>query len=111
MASEDCNDGSLETFGHGNWAQRPAVIDAIRPHLDEMVNVPLIVSLFTDCTPAFSRQIVEIMQERGEVVAMLGSSANFRNIQSFLVADTSLVVKPLYAQVIFCVFVCLLIPC
>ena len=55
------------------------------------------------CTPASTRQMVEIMQEHGEVVAMLGSSANFHNIQSFLVADASLAVEPLYPQVISCV--------
>ena len=111
MASEDCSDGSLETFGHGNRAQLPAGIDAIRPHLDKMDNVPLLVSLFTDCTPASTRQMVEIMQEHGEVVAMLGSSANFHNIQSFLVADASLAVEPLYPQVNSHVFVCLLKQC
>ena len=76
-----------------------------------MDNVPLLVSLFTDCTPASTRQMVEIMQEHGEVVAMLGSSANFHNIQSFLVADASLAVEPLYPQVISHVFVCLLKQC
>lgn len=108
MASEDCSDGSLETFGHGNRAQLPAGIDAIRPHLDKMDNVPLLVSLFTDCTPASTRQMVEIMQEHGEVVAMLGSSANFHNIRSFLAADASLAVEPLYPQVHSCLF-CLLL--
>ena len=72
-----------------------------------MDNVPLLVSLFTDCTPASTRQMVEIMQEHGEVVAMLGSSANFQNIRSFLVADASLAVEPLYPQVIPCVIICL----
>ena len=100
VVSEDCSDGSLETFGHGNRAQLPAGIDAIRPHLDKMDNVPLLVSLFTDCTPSSTRQMVEIMQEHGEVVAMLGSSANFHNMRSFLVADASLAVEPLYPQVI-----------
>ena len=100
MVSEDCSDGSLETFGHGNRAQLPAGIDAIRPHLDKMDNVPLLVSLFTDCTPSSTRQMVEIMQEHGEVVAMLGSSANFHNMRSFLVADASLAVEPLYPQVL-----------
>ena len=72
-----------------------------------MDNVPLLVSLFTDCTPASTRQMVEIMQEHGEVVAMLGSSANFQNIRSFLVADASLAVEPLYPQVIPCVIICI----
>lgn len=97
---------SLETFGISNRAQLPAGIDAIRPHLEKMDNVPLLVSLFTDCTPSSTRQMVEIMQENGEVVAMLGSSANFHNMRSFLSADASLAVEPLYPQVCRRVPVC-----
>ena len=89
---------SLE-YDMSNRAQLPAGIDAIRPHLEKMDNVPLLVSLFTDCTPASTCQMVEIMQENGEVVAMLGSSANHHNIRSFLAADASLAVEPLYPRV------------
>ena len=39
------------------------------------------------------------MQENGEVVVLLGSSANYHNIQTFLTADASLSVEPLYPQV------------
>jgi hypothetical protein len=43
--------------------------------------------------------MVKIMQENGEVVVVLGSSANYHNIQTFLTADASLSVEPLYPQV------------
>jgi hypothetical protein len=43
--------------------------------------------------------MVRIMQENGEVVVVLGSSANYHNIQTFLTADASLSVEPLYPQV------------
>ena len=43
--------------------------------------------------------MVRIMQENGEVVVLLGSSANYHNIQTFLTADASLSVEPLYPQV------------
>ena len=46
-----------------------------------------------------TREMVRIMQENGEVVVMLGSSANYHNIQTFLTADASLSVEPLYPQV------------
>ena len=39
------------------------------------------------------------MQENGEVVATLGSSANFHNMRIFLASDASLAVEPLYPQV------------
>jgi hypothetical protein len=44
--------------------------------------------------------MVKIMQENGEVVVVLGSSANYHNIQTFLTADASLSVEPLYPQVL-----------
>ena len=43
--------------------------------------------------------MVKIMQENGEVVATLGSSANYHNMQIFLASDASLAVEPLYPQV------------
>ena len=43
--------------------------------------------------------MVKIMQENGEVVATLGSSANYHNMQIFLSSDASLAVEPLYPQV------------
>ena len=46
-----------------------------------------------------TREMVEIMQENGEVVATLGSSANHHNIRIFLASDASLAVEPLYPQV------------
>ena len=46
-----------------------------------------------------TREMVEIMQENGEVVATLGSSANYHNIKIFLASDASLAVEPLYPQV------------
>ena len=82
-----------------NRAQLPAGIENIRPHLEKMDNVPLLVSLFTDCTPASTREMVEILQQNGEVVALMGSSAAPHNMRTFLTADVSLAVEPLYPQV------------
>lgn len=39
------------------------------------------------------------MQENGEVVVTLGSSANYHNMQIFVASDASLAVEPLYPQV------------
>ena len=51
----------------------------------------------------FTQEMVKILQENSEVVATMGSSANYRNMRIFLAADASLAVEPLYPQVgIFC---------
>ncbi len=82
-----------------NRAQLPKGIENIRPHLESMDNVPLLVSLFTDCTPDTTREMVIIMQDYGEVVGCMGSAANYQNINVFLQSDVSLAIEPLYPQV------------
>ena len=109
-----------------NRAQLPKGIENIRPHLETMDNVPLLVSLFTDCTPQNTKEMIVIMQDYGEVVCVMGSAANFNNIPGkltisvlhldlifemphsqlksfffavFLQADASMCIEPLYPQV------------
>ena len=48
-----------------------------------MDNVPLLVSLFTDCDSSNTREMIVIMQDYGEVVCVLGSSANHANVSFF----------------------------
>ena len=67
-----------------NRAQLPKGIENIRPHLETMDNVPLLVSLFTDTTPDTTREMIGIMQEYGEVVCVMGSAANYHNVPVFL---------------------------
>ncbi len=86
-------------YDMSNRAQLPKGIENIRPHLESMDNVPLLVSLFTDCTPENTKEMVQIMQEYGEVVCVLGSAANHHNTRVFMQADASLAIEPLYPQV------------
>ncbi|KAF4527294.1 hypothetical protein B566_EDAN001068 [Ephemera danica] len=86
-------------FDMSNRAKLPRGIENIRPHLEHIDNVPLLVSLFTDCTPAATREMLSIMQEYGEVVCAIGSSANADNMPIFMQADASMAVEPLYPQV------------
>lgn len=86
-------------FDMSNRARLPKGIENIKPHLENVDNVPLLVSLFTDCTPPATRAMLSIMQEYTEVVMVMGSSANADNIRLFMQADASLSVDPLYPQV------------
>jgi len=74
-------------YGHHFQAKLPRGIENIRPHLECIDNVPLLVSLFTDCTPEATKEMVSIMQQYGEVVCVLGSSPNAENIGIFMQAD------------------------
>ncbi|XP_063995307.1 transmembrane protein 94 isoform X2 [Diachasmimorpha longicaudata] len=86
-------------FDLSNRAKLPRGIDKIRPHLELIDNVPLLVSLFTDCNTAVTREMLHIMQDYGEVVCVLGSSANAENMSIFMQADAGVGVEPLYPQV------------
>ncbi len=95
--TSDSNSDPFE-YDMSNRAQLPRGIENIRPHLETMDNVPLLVSLFTDCTPESTTEMLKIMQEYGEVVCVIGSSANYRNIDAFLHSDASLAIEPRYPQ-------------
>uniref|UniRef100_A0A8C7GFB3 Transmembrane protein 94 n=1 Tax=Oncorhynchus kisutch TaxID=8019 RepID=A0A8C7GFB3_ONCKI len=77
-------------------AKLPRGIHQVRPHLKNIDNVPLLVPLFTDCTPETMCEMIKIMQENREVTCCLGSSANFRNSCLFLQSDLSIALDPLY---------------
>ncbi|XP_042112311.1 transmembrane protein 94 isoform X5 [Ovis aries] len=79
-----------------NRAKLPRGIHQVRPHLQNIDNVPLLVPLFTDCTPETMCEMIKIMQEYGEVTCCLGSSANLRNSCLFLQSDVSIALDPLY---------------
>ncbi|XP_048466673.1 transmembrane protein 94 isoform X1 [Rhincodon typus] len=79
-----------------NRAKLPRGIHQVRPHLQNIDNVPLLVPLFTDCTQDTMCEMMKIMQEYGEVICCLGSSANFRNNCLFLQSDIGVALDPLY---------------
>ncbi|CAH1113628.1 unnamed protein product [Psylliodes chrysocephalus] len=86
-------------FDMSNRAKLPRGIDKIRPHIELIDNVPLLVSLFTDCTPDVTREMLQIMQDYQEVVCIMGSAENCDNAGVFMQADASISVEPLYPQV------------
>ncbi|XP_071496339.1 transmembrane protein 94-like [Diadema antillarum] len=81
-------------FDISNRAKLPRGISNIRPHLENIDNVPLLVPLFTDVTPETTREMIQIMQEYGEVVCCLGSSLNLTNAPIFAQADISIGLEP-----------------
>ncbi|XP_046898249.1 transmembrane protein 94-like [Hypomesus transpacificus] len=78
-----------------NRAKLPRGIENVRPHLENIDNVPLLVPLFTDCTPQTVCEMVKVMQDYGEVVCCLGSSQNINNNNVFLQSDISICLEPL----------------
>eukprot|EP00939_MAST-03C_sp_MAST-3C-sp1_P001304 g1304.t1 len=74
----------------GYAARLPMGIDAIRTHLRDVDNVPLLVPLFTDCTGPTVKKMMSIQQEHGEVVLAFGSATG--NADCFEQADVSFAV-------------------
>ncbi|CAI2180491.1 8935_t:CDS:10 [Funneliformis geosporum] len=89
-------DGYLES--HDIKARLPRGIDNIREHLEEVDDIPLHVSLFAECTPETTREMIKIFQDYGEVVCCIGSALNASNTHSFAVADVSVAMEPTHTK-------------
>lgn len=64
-------------------ARLPRGIQAIRPHLESVDDIPLHVSIFAECNNQNSSEMMKIYQEAGEVVTVIGSCRSIRNSKCF----------------------------
>lgn len=70
--ADSCSEVSTAVqFDIANRAKLPKGIENMRAHIENVDNVPLLVSLFTDCTPAASREMLRIMQEYEQVMIII----------------------------------------
>ena len=76
-------------------SQLPRGVSAIRAHLERVDNVPLLVSLFTDCRSADVKEMIRIYQENGESVMCMGSSLKVDNAECFMQADIAASLDPI----------------
>ncbi|CAB3408925.1 unnamed protein product [Caenorhabditis bovis] len=72
-----------------NIARLPTGVKNVRPHLENVDNVPLLVGLFTDSTTSAVEEMIDILQENGEIVMVVGSSRNLNNTMLFAKANIS----------------------
>ncbi len=70
-------------------ARMPHGVEAIRRHLREVDNVPLLVSLYTDATPATVEQMVGVFREYDEVVLTIGSGYKAHNAPIYRASDVA----------------------
>eukprot|EP00127_Corallochytrium_limacisporum_P004172 Clim_evm117s157 gene=Clim_evmTU117s157 len=77
-----------------NKARLPIGVKNIRQHLEEVDDVPLLVPMFTDCTPDSCKETISIMQEHGEVICCIGSVLHARNVHTFSAADIAIAAEP-----------------
>ncbi|GMT00632.1 hypothetical protein PENTCL1PPCAC_22806, partial [Pristionchus entomophagus] len=81
-----------------NMARLPTGVQQIRPHLEEVDNVPLLVSLFTDCTVDTTREMIDILHEYRESELILGSVLSKDNLVTLMKGVFSIGVYPLYVS-------------
>ena len=58
-------------------------LSQVRPHLNNVDDIPLRVPTFANCTPAAVQEMIHIYQEYGEVVCCIGTSADATNAGTF----------------------------
>lgn len=83
---------------YADWdvhAKLPHGVGAIKKHLKEVDNVPLLVSLYTDATPQTIHQMVQVFRGYGEVVLTVGSSYRALNQPIFAASDVPVAVAML----------------
>jgi hypothetical protein len=97
LLSQD-GDGTGYLELHDIKARLPRGIDKIRHHLTEVDDIPLHVSLFAECAPDSTQEMIRIFQEYGEVVCCMGSALHYDNTPLFAVADVSVAMEPLHTR-------------
>ena len=75
-------------------AKLPHGLAAIQDHLKNVDDVPLLVSLFTDCEPPRIAGMVRIMQEYGEQVMMISSALKDSTSLLLAIGDVGMAVSP-----------------
>eukprot|EP00004_Rigifila_ramosa_P017961 TRINITY_DN4422_c0_g1_i1.p1 TRINITY_DN4422_c0_g1~~TRINITY_DN4422_c0_g1_i1.p1 ORF type:complete len:1410 (+),score=299.58 TRINITY_DN4422_c0_g1_i1:193-4230(+) len=75
-------------------ARMPKGTAAVRDHLENVDNVPLLVHIFAGCQPQSVREMIKIFQEYGEVVCTVGSSFNPENMHTFAQSNISFALNP-----------------
>jgi len=82
---------------YADWEQKarmPKGIDAIKRHIVEVDDVPLRVSVFTDCVPGTIAEMVQVLRDRNEVVSVFGNPLSGSNMRACILADVSIAVLP-----------------
>lgn len=68
-------------------ARLPKGVGNIRHHIENVDNVPLHVSLFTDCSKKSTKEMLNVLKDYGEIVCCFGSSHSMDNIELFAEAN------------------------
>ncbi|KAJ2765180.1 hypothetical protein IWQ57_004878, partial [Coemansia nantahalensis] len=93
-AADGAHDGGY-VEDHDIKARLPRGIENIRAHLEEVDDIPLQISLFAECAPDSTREMIQIFQENDDVACCIGSALRASNTLTFAVADMAVGVEPI----------------
>ena len=100
-AETEKHDPHRAISNYGDWdvkARMPHGVEAIKKHLKEVDNVPLLVSLYTDATASTTQSMVDIFRDYGEVVLTVGSGYRTQNSSVFSTSNAAVSIFSLPGQ-------------
>lgn len=72
----------------------PRGVQNVRPHLLNVDDIPLRLSLFAECDPESIAEMIKIYQENDEVVISVGLASSLKNLKLLAQADLGIVMDP-----------------
>jgi len=85
---------SLNSSSQNLVEKLPQGISHIRRHIENVDDVPLLVRMFSDSTPQNTKEMIQILQENGEVCVVVGSALQPLNIPIYAQADLAISMLP-----------------
>ena len=69
----------------------PAGVDEVRQYIEQTQDdMPLRVAVHTNCTKASIKAMIELMQEQGEIVCVVGATSNSSSTECYATADVAI---------------------
>lgn len=72
----------------------PRGVHNIRPHLRDVDDIPLHISLFAECEPSSTAEMLKIYKENEDTVLVVGSTLNWTNYEVIAGANASIGMEP-----------------
>ena len=80
-------------------SKMPRGVLNVRPHLQDVDDIPLRLPLFANCDPDSITEMVKIFQENGEVVLSVGVSTHESNVPAFAQSNISIACESLIPKI------------
>lgn len=83
LISLEANDKQAVPINQDGRAVLPAGIEGIQQHLEQVDDIPLLVSLYANSSPDTTKEMLRLLKDRGAVVTLVGSALRTSNFDLF----------------------------